>query len=142
MRRNLFLIGYENVALLSPGMSFGEISLLNENHKRTSTIFIDEDSHIGRLNLSEYNSTIKSVRAKMRTDSINFLLSTKLFGEISFSFFLNKYWIYFQCKKNTKRHFIIVGYGNVATLSSGMSFGEISLLNENHKRSSTIFIDD
>ena len=106
LRRNLFLIGYENVALLSPGMSFGEISLLNENHKRTSTIFIDEDSHIGRLNLSEYNSTIKSVRAKMRTDSINFLLSTKLFGDVSYLYFLNKYWIYFQCKKKQKGDFL------------------------------------
>ena len=106
LRRNLFIIGYENVAVILPGMSFGEISLLTEKHKRTSTIFIDEDSQIGRLNLGEYNITIKSVRAKMRTDSINFLLRTKLFGDISYLYFLNKYWIYFQCKKIQKGEFL------------------------------------
>ena len=105
-KRNFIIVGYGNVATLSSGMSFGEISLLNENHKRSSTIFIDDESIIGRLNLGEYNATIKTVRAKIRTDSINFLLSIKLFGEISFSYFLNKYWIYFQCKKNTKGDFL------------------------------------
>ena len=105
-KRNLIIVGYENVATLSNGMSFGEISLLNENHKRSSTIFIDEDSQIGRLNIGEYNCTIKTVRTKIRTDSINFLLSTKLFGEISYSYFLNKYWIYFQCKKIQKGEFL------------------------------------
>ena len=105
-KRNFIIVGYGNVATISRGMSFGEISLLNENHKRSSTIFIDEDSIIGKLNLGEYNVTIKSVRAKIRTDSINFLLSTKLFGEISFAYFLNKYWIYFQCKKITKGDFL------------------------------------
>ena len=106
IKRNLNIIGYENVATITSGMSFGEISLLNENHKRPSTIFIEEDSQIGRLNLGEYNSTIRAVRAKIRTDSINFLLSTKLFGDISYSYFLNKYWIYFQCKKIQKGDFL------------------------------------
>ena len=105
-KRNFIIVGYGNVATISRGMSFGEISLLNENHKRSSTIFIDEDSIIGKLNLGEYNVTIKTVRAKIRTDSINFLLSTKLFGDISFAYFLNKYWIYFQCKKITKGDFL------------------------------------
>ena len=106
LRRYLFIIGYEIVSIIYPGMSFGEISLLTEKHKRTSTIFIDEDSKIGRLNLGEYNITIKSVRAKMRTDSINFLLGTKLFGDINYLYFLNKYWIYFQCKKIQKNEFL------------------------------------
>ena len=106
MRRNLFIVGYENVGVIYPGMSFGEISLLNENHKRTCTIFVGEESQIGKLNLNEYNITIKSVRAKMRTDSINFLLNTKLFGDISYLYFLNKYWIYFQCKKIHKGDFL------------------------------------
>ena len=106
IKRIFNIIGYENVATIISGMSFGEISLLNENHKRPSTIFIEEDSQIGRLNLGEYNSTIRAVRAKIRTDSINFLLSTKLFGDISYSYFLNKYWIYFQCKKIQKGDFL------------------------------------
>ena len=106
LKRNLIIVGYENVTTILSGMSFGELSLLNENHKRTSTIFIEEDSQIGRLNLGEYNSTIKTVRAKIRNDSINFLLSTKLFGDISFLFFLNKYWIYFQCKKAIKGEYL------------------------------------
>ena len=106
LKRNLVIVGYEKVSTISSGMSFGELSLLNENHKRTSTIFIEEDSQIGRLNLSEYNSTIKTVRAKIRNDSINFLLSTKLFGDISFLFFMNKYWIYFQCKKAVKGEYL------------------------------------
>lgn len=106
LKRNLVIVGYDNVTTISSGMSFGELSLLNENHQRTSTIFIEEDSQIGRLNLSEYNSTIKTVRAKIRNDSINFLLSTKLFGDISFLFFMNKYWIYFQCKKAVKGEYL------------------------------------
>ena len=106
IRRNLFLVGYENVGVIYPGMSFGEISLLNEKHKRTCTIFVDEESQMGKLNLNEYNFTIKTARAKMRTDSINFLLNTKLFGNISYLYFLNKYWVYFQCKKIQKGDFL------------------------------------
>ena len=105
-KRYFNIIGYVNIATISRGMSFGEISLLNENHKRTSTIFIAQEAQIGRLNLGEYNNTIKAVRTKIRTDSINFLLSTKLFGDISYLYFLNKYWIYFQCKKIQKGDFL------------------------------------
>ena len=106
LRRNLTIVGYTKVSTILPGMSFGELSLLSENHKRTSTIFIDQDSQIGRLSLNEYNNTIKTVRSKIRNDSINFLLSTKLFGDISYYYFLNKYWIYFQCKKIEKGQFL------------------------------------
>ena len=106
LRRNLSIVGYTNVGEFTSGMGFGEISLLKENHKRTSTIFIQEDSQLGRLNLGEYNITIKTVRTKLRTDSINFLLQTKLFGDISYLYFLSKYWIYFQCKKVHKGDFL------------------------------------
>ena len=106
LRRNFYIVGYDKIGTLLPGMSFGEISLLNEDHRRTCTIFIEEDSMIGRLNLGEYNITIKSVRAKIRTDSINFLLNTRLFGDISYLYFLNKYWIYFQCKNIHKGDFL------------------------------------
>ena len=105
-RRNFIIVGYTIVGTILPGMSFGEISLLSKNHKRTSTIFIGEDSHIGCLNIGEYNVTIKTVRTKIRTNSINFLLSTKLFGDISYNYFLKKYWIYFQCKKLQKGEFL------------------------------------
>ena len=87
-------------------MNFGEISLLKENHLQTNTLFIAEDSQIGKLNINEYNITVKTVRTKIRTNSINFLLSTKLFGNISYNYFLNKYWIYFQCKKIQKGEFL------------------------------------
>ena len=45
---------------------------------------------------------------------------------------MNNYKMYNRYAKavNAKRNLIIVGYENVATLSNGMSFGEISLLNE------------
>ena len=105
-RRNFIISGYTIIGTILPGMSFGEISLLSKTHKRTSTIFIGEESQIGKLNTGEYNNTIKTVRTKIRTNSINYLLSTKLFGDISYNYFLNKYWIYFQCKKIQKGDFL------------------------------------
>ena len=105
-RRNFIIVGYTIVGTILPGMSFGEISLLSKNHKRTSTLFVGEESQIGCLNIGEYNITIKTVRTKIRTNSINFLLSTKLFGDISYNYFLKKYWIYFQCKKIQKGEFL------------------------------------
>ena len=105
-KRNLIIVGYTRIGVLLSGMNFGEISLLKENHLQTNTLFIAEDSQIGKLNINEYNITVKAVRTKIRTNSINFLLSTKLFGNISYNYFLNKYWIYFQCKKIQKGEFL------------------------------------
>ena len=126
LRRNFFIIGYDKVGTISPGMSFGEISLLNDEHKRTSTIFIEEDSMIGRLNFGEYNITIRAVRSKIRTDSINFLLNTKLFGDINYMLFLNKYWIYFQCKKIQKGDFLFK-IGNICDNIYIIYNGEIKI---------------
>ena len=126
LRRNFVIIGYDKVGTISPGMSFGEISLLNDEHKRTCTIFIEEDSMIGRLNFGEYNITIRAIRSKIRTDSIKFLLNTKLFGDISYIFFLNKYWIYFQCKKIQKGDFLFK-IGNICENIYIIYKGEIKL---------------
>ena len=105
-KRNLTILGYTRIGVIMPGMNFGEISLLRNNHIQTGTLFVEENSHIGKLNIDEYNSTIQAMRTKIRTNSINFLLSTKLFGDISYNYFLSKYWIYFQCKKLQKGEFL------------------------------------
>ena len=102
LKINLIIIGYTRVGIISPGMNFGEISLLKENHITNSSVFVEEDSYIGKLNINEYNITIKAIRTKIRTNSINFLLNIKLFGDISYNTFLNKYWIYFQSKQIQK----------------------------------------
>ena len=105
-KRNITILGYTRIGVIMPGMNFGEISLLRNNHIQTGTLFIEENSHVGQLNIDEYNSTIQAMRTKIRTNSINFLLSTKLFGDISYNYFLSKYWIYFQCKKLQKGEFL------------------------------------
>ena len=106
LRINLIIIGYTRVGILLPGMNFGEINLLKENHISNSTVFVDEDSYIGKLTINEYNITIEKIRTKIRTNSINFLLSIKLFGNISYNSFLNKYWIYFQSKQIEKGEYL------------------------------------
>ena len=103
---NLIIVGYEKIGDLINGMCFGEISLLREDHLRTSTIYLEENSYIGRLNINEYNSTIKAIRSKIRNDSIQFLLDTKIFGDISYHTFLNKFWVYFQSRKISKGDFL------------------------------------
>ena len=105
-KRSLIIVGYTRIGIITSGMNFGEISLLRDNHIQTGTLFFAENSQVGILGINEYNSTIKAIRTKIRTNSINFLLSTKLFGDINYNYFLRKYWIYFQCKKLQKGEFL------------------------------------
>ena len=118
------LMGYFKIITLSEGSTFGEIALINENNKRTASIFCETNCNFGILSSNDYKNCIKSIQIKIKKDNINFVLSNKLFNQISFEKFYEVYWNYFikgkikkdefLFKENDKRNFIyIIDYGEI-----------------------------
>ncbi len=87
--------GYVKIVELKEGETFGEIALLNENSKRTATIFVNKYSLFGVLKGQDYKSTIKIYQERIKRNNISFILSLKLFDEIPISIFIKEYWNYF-----------------------------------------------
>ena len=112
------LMGYFKIITLSEGSTFGEIALINENNKRTASIFCETNCNLGILSSNEYKNCIKSIQIKIKKDNINFVLSNKLFNQISFEKFYGVYWNYFikgkikkneyLFKENDKRNFLYI----------------------------------
>ena len=86
---------YIKVVDLKEGETFGEIALMNEDSKRTASIFINNNSLFGVLKRNDYKLTIKKYLKKIKRNYITFILNSKLFENISVPIFSKVYWNYF-----------------------------------------------
>ncbi len=87
--------GYVKVIDLKEGQTFGEIALINEDSKRTASIFVNTNSIFGILKTKDYKFTIKTIHLKIKRNDIHFILNSKLFDNISVPFFTHNYWNFF-----------------------------------------------
>ena len=58
------IVGYFKVVELSEGSTFGEIALINEDSKRTASIYVKEDSVFGTLTAEVYRELIRDIQKK------------------------------------------------------------------------------
>ena len=115
------IVGYFKVVELSEGNIFGEVALINDDSKRTASIYVKENSVFGTLNRKVYKSLIRDIQQKNKKDSISFIFNTQLFKNINNSEFLTKYWHFFFERNINKGDFIF---------KSGFQSDEIYFLRE------------
>jgi len=130
--------GYIKIIELKEGETFGEIALLNDNHLRTATIFVNKYSLFGILKGQDYKSTIKIYQQIIKRNNITFILSLKLFDDIPINIFINEYWNYFTklnlnkgdflFKDNDKGEKIYFLYKGEIELKTKLNFKKINQL--------------
>ena len=117
---------YIKVVDLKEGETFGEISLMNEDSKRTASIFINNNSLFGVLKRNDYKLTIKKYLKKIKRNSITFILNSKLFENISVPIFSKVYWNYFT-KINSFKGDYLFKEGDIGDKIYFLYEGEIEL---------------
>ena len=130
------IMGYFKVVTLKEGSTFGEVALINENQKRTASIFCDTNASFGVLSSNEYKTSIKSIQIKIKKNNIEFILSTNIFRDVSYKYFYQKIWNYFihgflkkdefLFRENEKRNFIYIIDEGELKLSSKMDISKIN----------------
>ena len=113
---------YFEVNHLKDGNIFGELALINPSKKRTATVIIKEDCHLGVLNKEAYDMSIKNAQDKLRIRNLLFFTNGPIFNGIANNYFLNYYFFRFKKKiynsgeilfhrgeKRNKIYFIISG---------------------------------
>ena len=88
---------YFEVNQLKDGNIFGELALINPSKKRTATVIINEDCHLGVLNKEGYDISIKNAQDKLRIRTLLFFTNGPIFAGISNNYFLN--YLFFRFKK-------------------------------------------
>ena len=115
------IVGYFKVSELSEGSTFGEIALINEDSKRTASIYVKEDSVFGTLTAEVYRELIRDIQRKNKKEESSFIFSTQLFNNVNNHQILRVYWHYFIQRNVNKGDFIF---------KSGFERDEIYFLRE------------
>ena len=115
------IVGYFKVSELSEGSTFGEIALINEDSKRTASIYVKEDSVFGTLTAEVYRELIRDIQRKNKKEQSSFIFSTQLFKNVNNHEILKVYWHYFIERNVNKGDFIF---------KSGFERDEIYFLRE------------
>ena len=115
------IVGYFKVVELSEGSTFGEIALINEDSKRTASIYVKEDSVFGTLTADVYRELIRDIQRKNKKEESSFIFSTQLFNNVNNHQILKVYWHYFIQRNVNKGDFIF---------KSGFERDEIYFLRE------------
>ena len=118
--------GYLKIITLKEGETFGEIALINEDSKRTASIFVNTNSIFGILKTKDYKITIKTLHLRIKRDEIHFILNSKLFDDISVSFFTHNY-LNFFIKLYLKKGNFLFNEGNQNEKIFFVYSGEIEL---------------
>ena len=118
--------GYVKIIDLKEGETFGEIALINEDFKRTASIFVNKNSIFGILKNKDYKFTMKSIQIKIKRNDIHFILNSKLFENISVPIFTNCY-LNFFVKVFLKKGNFIFQEGNQSEKIFFVYNGEIEL---------------
>ena len=87
---------YIEVNQLKDGNIFGELALINPSKKRTATVIIREDCHLGVLNKEGYDISIKNAQDKLRIRNLLFFINGPIFNGIPNNYFLNNYFFRFK----------------------------------------------
>ena len=100
------IMGYFKVTDLTRGNSFGEIALIEPQHRRTASIYVTQNSFFGRLSSNAYKKSMKKIQEKIKRDNIEFVFNTQLFNQLSLKLFSRSYWNYFINRKIIKGDYL------------------------------------
>ena len=100
------LLGYFKVTNLNQGSCFGEYALINDNNKRTASIFVNENSIFGILRVDSYKISLKNIQEYNKKIDVEFIFSSQLFNQMTIFYFTQNYWNFFIKRKIQKDDFI------------------------------------
>ena len=95
----IIIYGYIWIVDLGRGSTFGEIALINDNNKRTATIFVKSNSVFGTLSSNSFKESMLVFLEKIKWEKIFFIFSTPLFKKMHINEIVKKYWNFFVEKK-------------------------------------------
>ena len=108
----IIIYGYIWIVDLGRGSTFGEIALINENNKRTATIFVKSNSVFGTLSANSFRESMLVFLEKIKWEKIFFIFSTPLFKKMRINDIVKRYWNFFVEKK-LKRGEILFGKNEI-----------------------------
>ena len=117
---------YIEVNHLKDGNIFGELALINPSKKRTATVLIKEDCHLGVLNKESYDISIKTAQDKERIRNLLFFTNGPIFNGIANTFFLNNYFFRFK-KRIYHSGEVLFSRGEIRTKIIFIINGELQL---------------
>ena len=117
---------YFEVNKLKDGNIFGELALINPSKKRTATVIIREDCHLGVLNKESYDISIKNAQHKLRVRNLAFFINGPIFNGIANNYFLKNYFFRFK-KKVFKSGEVLFHRGEIRTKIFFIINGELQL---------------
>ena len=100
------IFGYVNLIELGKGSTFGEVALINDNNKRTASIFVKKKSVFGTLTSHAFKGFMKVFIEKATKRKISFIFSTPLFKNMNISDIVKMYWNFFVEKKMKKGEYL------------------------------------
>ena len=100
------IFGYVNLIESGKGSTFGEVALINENNKRTASIFVKKKSVFGTLTSHAFKGFMKVFIEKATKRKISFIFSTPLFKNMNISDIVKMYWNFFVEKKMKKGEYL------------------------------------
>ena len=98
--------GYINIVELGHGSIFGETALINENNKRTASIFVKTNSVFGTLTSNAFKDLMKVFLEKSKKGKISFIFNTPLFKNLYITEIVKLFWNYFVEKKMKKGEYL------------------------------------
>ena len=117
---------YIEVNHLNDGNIFGELALINPSKRRTATVLIKEDCHLGVLNKESYDISIKTAQDKERLRKLLFFTNGPIFNGIANTFFLNNYFFRFK-KRIYHSGEVLFNRGEIRTKIFFIINGELQL---------------
>lgn len=103
----LNIYSYVIIASQRTGELFGQLALSNSLALRTATIISKTQSHLAILYKSTYNLCLAAGEEKNRRNGILFVLSTKLFSQVSYDYMDKKFFNNFTNRKIEKGTLLI-----------------------------------
>ena len=117
---------YFEVNKLKEGNIFGELALINPSKKRTATVIIREDCHLGVLNKEAYDISIKNAQDKLRIRNLAFFTNGPIFNGVASNYFLNNYFFRFK-KRVLNTGEVLFHRGEIRTKIYFIINGELQL---------------
>ena len=106
-KEKLTVFQYFEITKKVEGDIFGEITLQHDDNKRTATMIVTKDSVFGCLSRSDYNLCLRGIEMRKRKTDINFIISFSFFDEQNWVYFDKLYFNYFKKEYLTNGHVLV-----------------------------------
>ena len=106
-KKEIVIITYVKITSLTSGEYFGDMALEDKYNKRTATIYSDEETHLGSLDRTTYDLSVKVLNVSIKKNNIAILMSSCIFNYFTKKYFERHFYNYFKIESAETRKKII-----------------------------------